>query len=59
MNTRFTVGEMAKLNNISKQTLIFYDNEGIFKPKIIDPINGYRYYTADQLEVLDLSLIHI
>ncbi|MDY4948782.1 MAG: MerR family transcriptional regulator [Clostridium cadaveris] len=57
MNTRFTVGEMAKLNNISKQTLIFYDKEGIFKPKNIDPINGYRYYTADQLEVLDSILI--
>lgn len=57
MNTRFTVGEMAKLNNISKQTLIFYDNENIFKPKIIDPINGYRYYTADQLEILDSILI--
>lgn len=57
MNTRFTVGEMARLNNISKQTLIFYDNEGIFKPKIIDPINSYRYYTADQLEVLDSILI--
>ena len=57
MNTRFTVGEMAKLNNISKQTLIFYDNEGIFKPKSIDPINGYRYYTADQLEILDSILI--
>lgn len=57
MNTRFTVGEVAKLNNISKQTLIFYDNEGIFKPKYIDPENGYRYYTADQLEVLDSILI--
>ena len=41
MYARFTVGEMAKLNNISKQTLIFYDKEDIFKPKIIDPINGY------------------
>lgn len=57
MNTRFTVGEIARLNGVSKQTLIFYDNEGIFKPKYIDPENGYRYYTADQLEVLDSILI--
>ena len=57
MNTRFSVGEIAKLNNISKQTLIYYDKEGVFKPKYTDPTNGYRYYTGDQLELLDSILI--
>lgn len=57
MDIKFTIGEVAKLNNISKQTLIFYDKEGVFSPSIVDKNNGYRYYTADQLEVLDSVLI--
>ncbi|MEF9934370.1 MAG: MerR family transcriptional regulator [Clostridium sp.] len=57
MDIRFTIGEIARLHNLSKQTLIFYDKEGIFSPSIVDENNGYRYYTADQLEVLDSILI--
>lgn len=57
VDVRFTVGEMAKLNGISKQMLIFYDRENVFKPSIVDPRNGYRYYTAEQLEQLDSILL--
>ncbi|MEG1548151.1 MAG: MerR family transcriptional regulator [Clostridia bacterium] len=57
MDIRFSVGEMARLNGISKQMLIYYDRENIFKPKIVNNENGYRYYTADQLEELDSILI--
>lgn len=57
MNVRFTVGEFAKLCGISKQTLIFYDRENILRPKYRDETNGYRYYTADQLEQMDSILI--
>lgn len=57
MNTYFTVGELARFCHIPKQTLIFYDKQGIFKPSYIDPKNGYRYYSADQIEILDSILI--
>lgn len=57
MNVTFTVGEFAKINNLNKQTLIYYDNIGLFKPGIVDNNNGYRYYTPDQLEILDNILI--
>ena len=57
MKPRFTTGELARLNGISKQTLIFYDRAGVFSPNEKDPRNGYRYYGADQLEVLDHILI--
>lgn len=57
MNVRFTVGEFAKLCGISKQTLIFYDKENVVKPKYKNPDNGYRYYTADQLEQLDSVMV--
>lgn len=57
MDIKFTIGEVAKFHNLSKQTLIFYDKIGLFKPKIVDISNNYRYYTAEQLEVLDSILI--
>ena len=56
MQPRLTVGEMARLVGLSKQTLIFYDREGVFRPSMVDPDTGYRYYTADQLAALDTIL---
>lgn len=46
----FTTGEFAALCNISKHTLYHYDDIGIFSPDIIAE-NGYRYYSAVQVEV--------
>lgn len=57
MKPRFTTGELARLHGVSKQTLIFYDKAGVFCPREKDPHNGYRYYTADQLEILDHILM--
>ena len=57
MKPRFSTGELARLNGITKQTLIFYDRAGVFSPNEKDPHNGYRYYGADQLEMLDHILI--
>ena len=53
----FTAGELAKYQNISKQTLLYYDKIGLFKPSYIDEYNGYRYYSSKQLEYLDAILI--
>lgn len=56
MQSKFLIGEMSRLHNISKQTLIFYDKMGILKPNKIDEKNGYRYYTLEQFEELDTIL---
>lgn len=56
MEIYFTAGEVAKMSGVTKQMLIYYDNEGIFSPHIKGE-NGYRYYTHQQLEVLDSILI--
>lgn len=53
----FSIGEVARYQNISKQTLIFYDKAGVFRPAWVDPENGYRYYSASQLDYLDTILI--
>lgn len=51
----FTTGEFAKLANISKQTLIFYDKIGVFSPKYKDDKN-FRYYSINQFDTLDILL---
>lgn len=57
MKQLFSIGELAKLQNISRQTLIFYDKIGLFCPAYIDPENGYRYYSINQLDNLDAICI--
>ena len=57
MKDMFSAGELAKLQKISKQTLLFYDKIGLFRPNYVDQNNGYRYYSADQLDYLDTILI--
>lgn len=43
-----TVSEIGKKYNISRQTLIYYDKIGLFKPAFIDN-NGYRCYSVRQI----------
>lgn len=49
-----TIGEVAKLSNLSIQTLRYYDQINLFKPVEIDPKNKYRYYQNTQLYYLDI-----
>ncbi|WP_419960595.1 MerR family transcriptional regulator [Psychrobacillus sp. BM2] len=49
-----TIGEVAKLSNISVQTLRYYDQIDLFKPMEINPSNQYRYYQNTQLYYLDI-----
>lgn len=43
-----TVGEMAKLNHISEQTLRLYDKRGLLSPSFRGQ-NGYRYYDISKV----------
>ncbi len=55
-NNYFTTGEFAKLCGVNKQTLFYYDKEGIFSPDIVAE-NGYRYYAHSQLETFTVILM--
>lgn len=46
-----SITDMADLHNVSRQTLIYYDKIGLFKPDHIDE-NGYRYYSPLQIPFL-------
>ena len=54
MEKYFSIGEAAKINNISIQALRLYDRMGLLKPAYIDPKSNYRYYTMDQFMYIDL-----
>lgn len=54
--SRYTVGEMANLCNVTAKQLRYYDQQGLLKPAYRDRQNGYRYYEDSQIEeVLLLS----
>lgn len=44
------IGDLAKICNVSTQTLRYYDAEGVLKPDITDLSSGYRFYSVDAVE---------
>lgn len=52
----FRIGLFAKLNNVSVKTLRYYDEKELLKPAWIDKQTGYRYYTPEQMLVLNKIL---
>lgn len=52
----FTIGQFAKLHEINKKTLMWYDEIGILKPALIKD-NGYRYYSFQQSSLLETILM--
>ena len=53
MSTIFTIGEIAKLFNISTQALRLYDRIDLLKPAYINEETGYRYYSIGQFVNLE------
>lgn len=51
----FSIGEFSKLAKTTVKTLRFYDEVGLFKPSHTE-LNGYRYYSIDDLNRLTLIL---
>lgn len=51
----FTAGQFAKLHNINKRTLHYYDDIGLFSPAYKGE-NGYRFYTYLQSPTLEMLL---
>ena len=47
INRKFTTSQFAKMHDVNKKTLMYYDNIGLFCPAEVKS-NGYRYYTFQQ-----------
>ena len=46
-----SASEFANISGVSRQTLIYYDNEGVFSPSFKDD-SGYRYYDHGQIDLI-------
>jgi len=55
MNKNILIGQLANIFGVSKQTLIHYDRIGLLTPSKTKE-NGYRYYSHEDVEKLDLIL---
>lgn len=56
MKEYYTIGEVASLFDISKDTLRFYDEIELLKPWKIGN-NGYRYYSKAQFEMISTIIL--
>ncbi len=52
----FTVSEFAKISGVSRQTLIYYDNIGLFCPVSVAE-NKYRLYSHNQIGIIGIISI--
>src|SRR5690348_11923676 len=49
----FTIGDFARHGQVSVRMLRHYDAIGLLRPAHVDPVTGYRSYTAHQLSRLN------
>lgn len=50
------IGEIADFFGVSRKAIRLYEKKGILKPVKVDPQNGYRYYSAAQVQQLNALL---
>ena len=50
------IGDFARLSQVSVVTLRYYDEVDLLKPVKVEPFSGYRFYSADQLPLLNRIL---
>ncbi len=59
MNTLLSIGKLAKLRNINVQSLRYYEKLGILVPAYTNQESGYRYYSLEQIMILDTIILCI
>lgn len=55
-NNLMMIGEIAEFFGVSRKAIRLYEKKGIMKPVEVDAQNGYRYYSADQVQQLNALL---
>jgi DNA-binding transcriptional MerR regulator len=52
----YTIGQFSKLLGVNKDTILYYENLGLFPlPKRKE--NGYKIYTKQHVEVMEVILL--
>ena len=49
-----SIGEMARLKNVTVKALRYYERIGVLDPAYVDPDTGYRYYRLSQSMDVDV-----
>lgn len=57
MEQYLSIGEVAKTRGVNVQSLRYYEKLGILVPAYINPENGYRYYSLEQIMILDTIIL--
>lgn len=52
-----SIGEFAKMNNVTVRALHHYEKLGLITPHKVDKSSGYRYYLEEQSKTLDMILL--
>src|SRR6476659_7307805 len=50
VGTRVSIGDFARASHLSVKTLRHYHEVGLLAPSEVNPDNGYRYYSQDQIQ---------
>ncbi len=50
----FSIGEVSRLKGITVKALRFYQKIGLLAPCTVNPDSGYRYYSSEQLVLMDI-----
>jgi len=58
-NKLFSIGEISKYTGASIKSLRYYEEIKILKPAFIDPYSSYRFYSFDQIYLIDLIMFCI
>lgn len=53
-NDLMLIGEIAEFFGVSGKAIHLYEKKGIIKPTEVDARNGYRYYSAEQVQQLNV-----
>ena len=57
MERYLSIGEVAKMRGVNVQSLRYYEKLGILVPVAINPETGYRYYSLEQIMILDTIML--
>lgn len=50
MNKLYPIGEAARMAGVTIETLRHYDRIGLVAPSLVNPGNGYRYYSETEID---------
>lgn len=57
MKNYLSIGEISKIKGVSVKSLRYYGEIGILPPVYVNKETGYRYYSVEQLVIVDLIIV--